>query len=298
MKVFITGGTGYLGSVLVQHLLGAGHDVLALARSDDSERVLAEAGVRTVRGSLQDTDLLRDSAHTADAVIHAAVDYSATEEAVATELSAVAALVDGAAQARTAKPVLYTSTGIVYGFDATDTSEDAVLPEVSAQPFKTAAEKIVLGNPDITGTAIRASLIFGRGGTKLVTGLVRAAQANGAATYIGEGSTVWYPIHVDDLADLYLRALSTPAPGAFNASGDVPFSFKELAEAIGSVTGAPVVSVPFAVAEQKMGPGVRLMTTSSRLPTAKARSTFGWKPGEESLLEEVRAGRYPATGPA
>ncbi|GAA2511209.1 NAD-dependent epimerase/dehydratase family protein [Winogradskya humida] len=284
MKVFITGGTGYLGSALVERLVAAGHEVSALARSDDAAKRLDEAGAVPVRGSLGDTDVLREAAAGADAVIHAAVDYSPSQEASDTELAAVRALVAGGS----GKPVVYTSTGIVYGFDPLDTSEDATLPEVSAQPVKAAAERIILDAETITGIVIRASLIFGRGDTKLITGLIHAARSNGVAAHIGDGTNTWYPVHIDDLTDLYLRAITQPAKGAFNAAGDVPFSFKELAELIGELTGTPVAAVPLAVAEQNNAQGARLMTTSSRLPTTKARTTYGWKPTAHSLLDEVR----------
>ena len=172
-----------------------------------------------------------------------------------------------------------------------DTSEDAILPEVSAQPVKAAAERIVLDAEGITGIVIRASLIFGRGDTKLISGLVRAAETNGASTHIGDGTNTWYPVHIDDLTDLCLRAITQPVAGAFHAAGDMPFSFRDLAVAIGRLTGTPVVSVPLEVAERSGAPGARLMTTGSRLPTAKARTADGWEPSSRSLLDEVRRRR-------
>lgn len=141
MKVFITGGTGYVGSVLVERLVAAGHEVTALARSDASSARLTRAGATPLRGELADASLLRAAADAADAVVHAAVDYSMSDEANATELAAVRALVAGAGETDAGKPVIFTSTGFVYGFDpARDASEDAELPESSAQPVKALAE--------------------------------------------------------------------------------------------------------------------------------------------------------------
>lgn len=295
MKVFITGGTGYLGSVLVEHLIDAGHEVTALARSATSEQRLTAAGATPVPGSLTDTAILTQAAGEADAVIHAAVDYAQTDEAAQTELGAVTALLAGAGAAGAGKPVIYTSTGLVYGFQADqDSSEDAELPEVSAQPVKVAAERLVLDATGTTSIVVRAGLIFGRGGTGLVTGLIAAAKANGVSSYIDDGSNTWRPVHVDDLAELYVRALANPVGGIFNAVGNVPFSFRELAEAIGQLTGTPAVSVPFAVAEQAFGPSARVLTTTSRLLSTKARLTFGWAPSDRSLIDDVRDGSYSA----
>ncbi|WP_236792344.1 NAD-dependent epimerase/dehydratase family protein [Amycolatopsis sp. GM8] len=293
MKVFITGGTGYLGTVLVEHLVTAGHDVAALARSDAGAARLHEAGATPVAGSLSDTAVLTGAAAAADAVIHAAVDYTMTDESTATELAAVKALVAGAASGTVPKPFVFTSTGLVYGFEEDqDTSEDAVLPEVSAQPVKVAAERIVRGEAGISGIVIRSGLVFGRGGSALVTGLIQSAQHTGTSIYVGDGENAWTPIHIDDLADLYVAALEHPVSGVYNAVGAVPFAFRALAEAIGDLTGKPVASVPLEVAEQNFGPAARTLTTTSRLDASKARDTFGWSPAPRSLTDDVRSGSY------
>ena len=170
MKVFITGGTGYVGSVLVERLVADGHEVAALARSEASAQALQTAGARPVRGSLADTATLREAAAASDAVVHAAVDYAMTPESSAVELDAVRALAEGAASGYAATalsgdpdaatPVIYTSTGLVYGFDpAQDTAEDAELPGLSAQPVKAQAERVLLEAHGITPIVMRAGLV-------------------------------------------------------------------------------------------------------------------------------------------
>jgi nucleoside-diphosphate-sugar epimerase len=293
MNVFLTGGTGYFGSVLVEHLIAAGHTVTALAYSEGSAGRLSAAGAVPVLGSLADAGILERESMAADAVIHAAVDYSPSAEAAATELAAVTALVAGAGRSGTGKPVVYTSTGLVYGFDPDqDSTEDAVLPEVSAQPVKVAAERLVLDATGIDGMVFRAGLIFGRGGSGLITGLIGSARTNGVATYIGDGANSWLPVHVDDLAELYVAAIARSKPGVFNAVGNVRFTFQGLAEAIAELTGTQTASVPPEVAESAFGPAARILTTTSRLDSTKARATFGWVPSDLSLIEDVRAGSY------
>lgn len=81
MQVFITGGSGLIGSAVVRELLGNGHSVLALARSDAGASALQKAGAAVVRGGLADLDVLRAGAGEADGVIHLAFsnDFSSPE---------------------------------------------------------------------------------------------------------------------------------------------------------------------------------------------------------------------------
>ena len=293
MEVFITGGTGYVGSVLVEHLVAAGHDVRALARSSAAASRLEAAGALPVAGSLADVGVLEAAAGRADAVVHAAVDYAMTEEAQAVELDAVRALLAGAGGHGT--PFIYTSTGLVYGFDpAQSRDEDAELPAVSAQPVKAAAERLVLGVEDVDGMVMRAGLVYGRAGSGLVTGLIHAAESNGFATYIGDGENTWTPVHVDDLARLYVAALEHPVPGVYNAVGDTSFTFRRLAEAIAAITGAQPLSISPEQAAQTIGPAAAVLTITGTTSSAKARRTFGWSPGEASIIQDVSEGSYAA----
>ena len=233
MQILITGGTGYLGSVLVEHFVAAGHEVVALTRFPESAAKTTEAGAFPLLGNLTDTALLEKAAAETDAVVHTAVDYFGGEDAIRAEAAAVEALTRGAGAAGTGKPFLYTSTNLVYGLDPTHSrDEDAELPEPGLQPFKLVGERLVREAAGLNSIIIRAGLVYGRGGSLLLTSLIGAATQSGAATYIDAGDNEWTPVHVDDLARLYLTALERPVAGTYNAAGPQQFTFRELAEAI------------------------------------------------------------------
>src|ERR1044072_5972750 len=100
MRVFVTGGTGLIGSAVIAVLLDNGHTVLALARSDASAQAIEASGAEPLRGALADLNTLRAGAARADGVIHLAFDHDFSSpdtlaKSVAEEGAALAALGEG-----------------------------------------------------------------------------------------------------------------------------------------------------------------------------------------------------------
>ena len=111
MRVFVTGATGWVGSVVVDELLGAGHQVLGLSRSEEKATVLAAKGAAVLHGALDDLDLLAAAAGNADAVIHLAFNHDFSKYAENSEQDRRAIEAMGEAMVGTDKPILVTRSG-------------------------------------------------------------------------------------------------------------------------------------------------------------------------------------------
>jgi nucleoside-diphosphate-sugar epimerase len=270
MRIFVTGATGYIGSVVVEKLLAAGHRVAGLARSDKSAAKLAKVGGEAVRGDLTDAEAIARAATAADGAIHLAMDFSA--DAPRLDRAAIDAILRGLGDG---KPFVYTSGVWVMGSTGGHVvDETAPVNPVPLVAWRPAHEELVRTAERVRGIVIRPAMVFGRGGG-FVASLFRP-DARGVVTYVGTGENRWSMVHVDDLADLYVRALDAPAGSLYFAASGPAVPVPMVAQAFAA--GAPLEAVSLEDARGTMGPLADALAIDCMVTGLKAVKELGWNP--------------------
>jgi nucleoside-diphosphate-sugar epimerase len=302
MRVFVTGATGFIGSAIVQELLGAGHQVVGLARSDKAAAAVTAAGAEAFRGSLEDTEGLAAAAGGADGVIHTGYihDFSPTANpaaAAAVDGGAIAAF--GEALAGTGKP-LVVAAGLPQAEPGETVTEDTTAPENPHYPRVSERAAIALADRDgQSGSGIRVSVVrlppsvHGEGDYAFVPSLIAIARDKGLAAYVGDGANVWPAVHRLDAARLFRLALEqAPAGTLLNGVADEGVPFREIAEVIGRHLSVPVKSITPEEARGHFGAFALFAQFNVPASSAATRQRFGWRPTQPGLIADLDQGHY------
>jgi nucleoside-diphosphate-sugar epimerase len=298
MRVFITGASGHIGSAVVPELIGAGHQVVGLARSDASAAALEAAGAAVRRGDLDDLAGLAQAAEAADGVIHLAFKHESMQSgdflgAVAADLAAIQAI--GDALAGSDKPFVSTSGTLMLAFGGITgrpgTEEDAVEggPRVDAENTV-----VALADRGVRSSIIRLPPLVHSSIDKHGFGptLIGIARATGVAGHPGDGANRWPAVHTLDAARAYRLALeSAPAGTRVHAVADEGVPTRDIAAAIGAQLDLPVTAIAPDDTEHFsfLAPFIALDNpTSSRL----TRERLGWEPAHPGLIEDLEEGHY------
>jgi nucleoside-diphosphate-sugar epimerase len=302
MRVFVTGGSGWVGSAVVPELVGAGHEVAGLARSDGSAAAVERLGATVVRGSVEDLDVLRDAAAAADAVVHLAFRHDIAfagrfAEAVASDVAAIEALGSGLPSGG----AIAVAAGMLgHGQDGIPATErDLPAPggvgEARRPPSDAA---LALAGRGLRSSVVRLSpTVHGRGDAGFISTLIDIARKHGVSGYAGDGSARWTAVHLRDSARLFRLAIEVaPAGSVLHAVADEGVAVRAVAEVIGRHLHVPVRSVPDEQVDEHFDFLGTFLRIDGPATSALTRELTGWAPCGPGLLEDMDQGHYFAPG--
>lgn len=290
MKIFVTGVTGYIGSAVSQTLARAGHRVYGLVRSKQKAKAVAAEEIEPVFGSMEDVNSFRDAARSCHVLVHCAVEYS--PNMMELDRKAAEGLIACSREAGAPRLFLYTSGVWVYG-DTGDTMVDETTPlnPPELATGRVQIEKIVLAaNRDQVRTIIlRPGCVYGGHGSLTATWFESAVK-EGAARIVGDGGFRWAMVHLQDLANLYLRAAESPwSHEIFNATDRSRSTIYECARAASLMAGAggKVNMVPVDDAAKALGAVANCLALNQHVDSSKAVRLLGWQPRHGGFVDGV-----------
>jgi UDP-glucose 4-epimerase len=308
MRVLVTGGAGYIGSVIVEELLQEGHEAVVFDSLAKGHRSALEPGVPLIQGDVRDAEHVRSvlSEHRIEAVVHMAalieVGFSVTdpdrffENNVGGSMSVLRAMIDAGVP-----KLVFSSTAALYGDPRRlpITEHEPTKPTNPYGESKLMVEQMlgwVAPAHGLTCTALRYFNAAGateRNGevhdpeTHLIPLMLEAAAANRPIAVFGtdypttDGTGVRDYIHVVDLAHAHLLALKRNEPGlrVYNVGNGSGYSVLQVVEAAREVTGAPL---PMDACPRRPGDQAATVASSQRI-----RKELGWQPRFPGLRDIV-----------
>jgi nucleoside-diphosphate-sugar epimerase len=291
MRIFVTGASGWIGSAVVPELIGAGHQVTGLARSDSSAAAVAAMGAEVLRGDLYDLDALRAGAAGSDGVVHLAFihDFTQFEASLRADRAAIDAL--GAALEGTGKPFAIASgTPAIPGHVATESDEPSTAGPAAGRVSN------ALAALDMADRGVRSSVVglprsvHGDGDKHgFIPTLINIARDKGVSGYVGDGSNRWPAVHVLDAARVFRLAIEeAPAGSRLHAVGDEGVPTGDIAAAIGRHLNLPAASAP----AEDFGFLGGILAVDQPASAAVTRELLGWRPVHPGLIEDIDKGHY------
>lgn len=289
MRIFVTGAAGYIGQNVALALRRAGHDVWGLVRSPEKAANLTRHEIHPVIGSIDDRATYLPVAERCNVLVHAADDKS---DAEAIDHKAIDALLSVGAKGPQPKTFVYTSGVWVYGSTGrTAVDETSRLDPVKLKPWRPAHEDLVLGAGHMRGIVVRPGTVFGRQGG--LTGLWFEGPSEGKPPLvIGDGSQRWTMIHVDDLANGYVKAVeSGRSSEIFNFTDRSRYTILEMATAAARAAGytGPITTMPVDEAKKTFGFFAECLMLDQHVDSRKAVRMLGWQPRHGGFVDGVSA---------
>ncbi|MGO4679545.1 NAD-dependent epimerase/dehydratase family protein [Microbacterium sp. 2MCAF23] len=293
MSVLLTGATGFIGQAVLTALVAAGYRVTALVDDQDDADQVRAAGADPFLASEEDTRTISELALESDGVIHTATSR-------ADDADFIAAVMPGLLTSD--KPFVYTSSLWTYGSGLDLTEESPAAPPAAVAWMDETARRLLADDSEgMRVVVVAPGIVYGHGQgipRRFVDDLDRSGQEP-VLPSIGDGSQHWATVHVDDLADLYVRIIGAEShqKDVYIAASEADETVAELAAAAASAAGATVRAESAEETGERLGAalaGVLLLDQHARADRAKDR--LGWRTTRPALRDELRAGYLDVPG--
>lgn len=287
MNIFVTGASGFIGSAVVKELIQAGHQVIGLARSEASAKIIRDAGASVLLGTLEDLEILKQGASQADGIIHTAFIHDFTQYQKAGEVDKTAIQTMGNVLAGTNKPLVVTSGMLgltpINGFITEESP-------VGNSPRPSEATTLALAEAGVHASVVRLPpSVHDKGDKGFIPFIIAQARKNGVSAYPEEGKNHWSAVHRLDAAKAYRLAVEKAAKGAvYNVVGDQSIEIKTIATLIGKQLQLPVQSVSGEAIVTHFDWMGRFITFEGAAIGSKTQEQLGWKPTHIGLLEDMQ----------
>jgi nucleoside-diphosphate-sugar epimerase len=290
MRVFVTGATGNIGSRLVKELIAAGHQVIGLCCSDEKAIALEAAGAEVYRGSIADSDSLKEGVGRSDGVIHLAFnhDFSRFVQNCEDDRRVIKAL--GSVLAGSDRPLIVTSgTGIANTVLGEPAKEDN--PIVGSDTHPRAASEEAAASVAAAGvnvSVVRLSQVHDPITQGLITPVIATCREKGVCAYVGDGLNRWPAAHVVDVACLYRLAIEKAEPNAkYHAVAEEGVRMRAIAESIGRRLNLPVKSIDPDETQAYFGWLAMFAKLDMPASSAQTRKKLGWEPSGPGLIADL-----------
>jgi len=285
MRAFVTGASGFIGSAVSATLARAGHEVLGLVRTASKAPALAAQGIEPLVGDMAQPDGWSARAAECDVRIHCAAEYSARYRELDRATAQLLAGLPGGL-------LVYTSGVWIYGDTGGKTVDEST--PLSPAPFmlkRLEVEQLVLGadGRGLRTLVLRPGCVYGGSGSLTATWF-ESAKKEGAARFVGTGKQRWAMVHVDDLAELYLRAAESALHGeVLNGVDAARASVLECAEAASRAAGAggKSIATPLEEARKTLGSAADCVCFDQRVSSEKSARLLGWRPRQRTFVEQA-----------